>query len=142
MKFECVLKRKATASELSFELPSDAGLLERLKNVLSQAKKNNKDYLLVTVQTVRKPRTVGEGSQNHHLNGHIMQICLETGNDYDTIKAIVKKIAVDMGYPYREVAGHIVPIRERESSTEECAKLIEASHVLAGELRIVLREAE
>ena len=98
-------------------------------------------YALASVSTPRRARTTGEGSQNHHLNGHIMQICRETGNDYDTVKAAVKQIAVEqMGYPYREVAGRIVPQGERDCDTEECAKLIEAAHVLAGDLGIILQE--
>ena len=70
-----------------------------------------------------------------------MQICNKTGNDYDTIKYCVKMLAVEqMGYPFKTIAGHIVPQRESDSSTDECAKLIEAAHVLAAELSIILQE--
>ena len=70
-----------------------------------------------------------------------MQICNETGNSYDAIKYCVKMLAVEqMGYPYKTVAGHIVPQLERESSTDECAKLIEAAHILAADLGIILQE--
>ena len=70
-----------------------------------------------------------------------MQICNENGNDYETIKYCVKMTAVEkFDYPYTEIAGHIVPKRERDCNTEECAKLIEAVHLLAADLNIVLRE--
>lgn len=70
-----------------------------------------------------------------------MQICQETGNDYDTVKNCIKQIAVEsFGFPYQEVAGHIIPKAERETSTEECALLIEASHYLAADLGLILRE--
>jgi hypothetical protein len=45
-----------------------------------------------------------------------------------------------MGYPFQTISGHVVPKRERDCSTEECAKLIEASHVLAAQLGIILKE--
>lgn len=95
----------------------------------------------MTLQNPKKPRTTGEGSQNHHLNGHIMQICQETGNSYKIVKDGVKMTAVQyLGYPYKTIGRQIVPMPESESSTEECAKLIEAAHILAGELGIVLKE--
>ena len=70
-----------------------------------------------------------------------MQICNETGNDYDTVKDAVKQLAVEqMGYPYKTIGGRIVPQRERECSTDECAKLIEAAHILAADLGLILQE--
>ena len=93
------------------------------------------------MQPPKCPRTTGKDSQNHHLNGHIMQICNETGNTYDAIKYCVKMLAVEQkGYPYKTVAGHILPQPESQSSTDECAKLIEAAHILAAQLSIILQE--
>ena len=101
----------------------------------------NNDYVAVTIARPYSPRTTGPKSQNHHLNGHIMQICEATGNDYETIKYCIKMIAVEqMGYSFQTIAGHVVPKRESDCNTEECGKLIEASHILAAQLGIILRE--
>lgn len=136
-----VLKRTFYAGHIAFDLPQDAGAREAIRRELERCRDKNNDYVLVTMQPPKRPRTTGEGSQNHHLNGHIMQICNETGNDYDTIKYCVKMLAVEqMGYPYKTVAGHILPQPESQSSTDECAKLIEAAHVLAAQLSIILQE--
>lgn len=136
-----VLKRAFFAGHIAFDLPQDAGAREAIRRELERCRDKNNDFVLVTLQPPKRPRTTGEGSQNHHLNGHIMQICNETGNDYDTIKYCVKMLAVEqMGYPYKTVAGHILPQPESESSTDECAKLIEAAHVLAAQLSIILQE--
>lgn len=136
-----VLKRAFFAGHIAFDLPQDAGAREAIRRELERCKVKNNDYVLLTMQPPKRPRTTGEGSQNHHLNGHIMQICNETGNDYDTIKYCVKMLAVEqMGYPYKTVAGHILPQPESQSSTDECAKLIEAAHVLAAQLSIILQE--
>ena len=136
-----VLKRVTIARRIAFEPPADKAADANIKHELRKCRDKHNDYVLVTLQPPKKPRTTGKESQNHHLNGHIMQICNETGNSYDVIKYCVKMIAVEqMGYPYKTIAGHIVPQPESESSTDECAKLIEAAHVLAADLGIILQE--
>ena len=136
-----VLKRIFYAGHIAFDLPQDAGAREAIRRELERCKNKNNDYVLVTMQPPKRPRTTGENSQNHHLNGHIMQICNETGSSYNAVKDEIKWIATEeMGYPYEEINGHIHPIGESESSTDECAKLIEAAHVLAADLGIILQE--
>lgn len=136
-----VLRRVNIAGYIAFEPPVDDGAQEAIKRELRKCRDKHHDYVLLTLQPPKKPRTTGKDSQNHHLNGHIMQICNETGSSYNTVKNEVKRLAVElMGYPYEELNGHIYPIGESVSSTEECAKLIEAAHVLAAELEIILQE--
>ena len=126
---------------ICFEVPREPELQEALRNVLRVCQEKNNDYVSVTLARPRVPRSTGPHSQNHHLNGHIMQICEYTGNDYESIKYCIKMIAVEqMSYPYKTVCGHILPQKESDSSTEECAKLIEASHILAAQLGMVLKE--
>ena len=136
-----VLKRINERGRICFEAPREPELQEALRNILRTCQDKYNDYVSVTFKPPYKPRTTGKGSQNHHLNGHIMQICNVTGNDHETIKYCVKMIAVEQfGYPFETVAGHVVPKRERDCDTSECAMLIEASHYLAAQLGIVLRE--
>lgn len=141
MDIRITLKRVNLKDHICFEVPADAGLQTALRRVLGVCRDKYEDYVSCVFAPPYKPRTTGENSQNHHLNGHILQVCNETGNDYETIKYCVKMTAVEkFDYPYTEIAGHIVPKRERDCNTEECAKLIEAVHLLAAELSIVLRE--
>jgi hypothetical protein len=136
-----VLKLADVAGRVAFEPPADEGARANIKRELSKCRAKNNGYVLVTVQPPKRPRTTGENSQNHHLNGHIIQICNETNNDYDSVKDAIKQFAVEnMGYPYKTIAGRIIPQRERECSTDECAKLIEAAHVIAADLGIILQE--
>lgn len=136
-----VLKRVEIAGRIAFEPPADSSVSERIRQELRKCRDKHNDFVLVTLQPPKRPRTTGEDSQNHHLNGHIMQICNETGNDYESVKNAVKMIAVEnMGYPYNTIGGHIIPQRERDCSTDECAKLIEAAHLLAADLGIILQE--
>lgn len=136
-----VLRRVNIAGRIAFEPPKDTAANANIKHELRKCRDKHNDYVLVTLQPPKRPRTTGKWSQNHHLNGHIMQICNETHNSYDVIKYCVKMIAVEeMGYPYKTIAGHIVPQPESESSTDECALLIEAAHVLAAQMGIILQE--
>ena len=136
-----VLHREYVKGHIAFAVPADAVVCEAIKRELTKCRDKHSDYVLVTIQPPKRPRTTGDGSQNHMLNGNIMQICNETGNDYDTVKLAVKMIAVEqLGYPYKTIAGNVIPLRERESSTVECSKLIEASFMLAADLGIVLKE--
>ena len=139
--FQYVLKLADVAGRVAFVPPTDPGARENIKRELGKCRDKNNGYVLVTLQPPKRPRTTGADSQNHHLNGHIMQICAETGNDYDAVKGAVKMLAVEsMGYPYKTIGGQIVPQRERDCSTDECALLIEAAHVLAADLGIILQE--
>ena len=136
-----ILHREYVKGHIAFAVPTDTAIREAIKRELVKCRDKHNDYVLVTIASPKRPRTTGDGSQNHHLNGHIMQICVETGNDYDAIKNAVKMIAVEqMGYPYTDFHGVITPKSESESSTDECAKLIEAAHILAADLGIILRE--
>ena len=136
-----VLKRINERGRICFEAPREPELQEALRNILRTCQDKYSDYVSVTFKPPYKPRTTGKGSQNHHLNGHIMQICNVTGNNYETIKYCIKMTAAEQfGYPTQTVAGHVVPKRESDCDTSECAMLIEASHYLAAQLGIILRE--
>ena len=136
-----VLKRATIKGRIAFIPPADEGANVLIKRELKKCRDKHNDFVLVTLQPPKRPRTTGKDSQNHHLNGHIMQICNETQNSYEAIKYCVKMLAVEeMGYPYELIDGHIFPKPERECSTDECALLIEAAHVWAAHHGIILQE--
>ena len=141
--FQYVLKLADVAGRVAFVPPTDPGARENIKRELGKCRDKNNGYVLVTLQPPKRPRTTGEHSQNHLLNGILVQICEETGNDYDSVKDAVKMIAVEnLAYPYKTIGGKIVPQRERECSVEECSKLIEAAQMLAADLGIIVRYGE
>ena len=135
-----VLRRVNIVGKIAFEPPADAGANANIKHELRKCRDKHNDYVLVTLQPPKRPRTTGKDSQNHLLNGIIVQICEETGNDYDSVKDAVKMIAVEqLAYPYKTIGGKIIPQRERDCSVEECSKLIEAAQMLAADLGIIVR---
>lgn len=140
---EIVLKLADVSGVVAFIPPDDEAMRAAIKNELQKCRQKFGGYVMLTMQPPYKRRTTGSKSQNHHLNGHIMQICSETGASYSSVKDEVKRLAVEnMGYPYEEFNGRLHPIGESASDTASCAKLIEAAHVLAADLGIILRETE
>ena len=138
-----VLKRVTIAGRIAFEPPADKAADANIKHELRKCRDKHNDYVLVTMQPPKRPRTTGKDSQNHLLNGIIVQICEETGNDYDSVKDAVKMIAVEQfAYPYKTIGGRLIPQRERDCSVEECSKLIEAAQMLAADLGIIVRYGE
>ena len=85
-EIKITLKRLNEKGRITFEAPRELELQEALRKVLRLCQDKYNDYVSVTFRPPYKPRTTGKGSQNHHLNGHIVQICNYTGNDYETIK--------------------------------------------------------
>lgn len=106
------MKRVFRKGFLCLEIPEDEGIREALKRILTSCREKYNDFVQVTINPPYKPRTTGAKSQNHHLNGHI----------------------------YTIINGYLLPKSEHECSTEECAKLIEAAHLLAADWQIVLKE--
>jgi hypothetical protein len=108
------------------------------------------DRFDLVLSTMRKKRSTGPWSQNHHLNGHAMQIAQETGQSFDDVKLYAKRAAIPWGLPlklkpngdivYSIVDGQPVPISETEMDTAQCGWVIEELHILAAEFGIVLRE--
>lgn len=136
-----VLKRLNERGKIVFEAPVEPEIVATLKNILRTCQTKYNDYVSVTFKPPYKPRSTGYKSQNHHLNGHIMQICKATGNSYKIVKDCIKQIAMEQfGYGFETIAGHMIPKSEADCDTSECAMLIEAAHYLAADLGIVLKE--
>jgi hypothetical protein len=119
--------------------------------VLEKCIKARSGWATIKISLPRRYRTTGKGSQSHHLNGHIQQICLETGNDFADVKKAIKQRALKRGYPILQndngqpkldLWGNEQGISETECDTVQCGYLIEEAHSLAAELDIKLYEGE
>lgn len=123
--------------------------LSHLIRYQEKERRNPAPYYLIKINTPRKPRTTGEKSQNHAINGFCQQIAQETGQPFEDVKKYAKQFAITMGYPILENTdgeaildfwGKTQGISESDCTTEEAATLIEAIHQLASHLDIELRE--
>lgn len=138
--------RVRTGNRLRFECEIPPGYAELYEAIL----RKSPDRLDVTIATPSRPRTTGDKSQNHHLNGHCMQIAQATGNSFDDVKLYVKRAAFSLGLPMATRPdgtpvlslndGQPIPISESDMDVQQCGWCIECAHVLAGELGVVLVE--
>ena len=131
--------RIAQADDRTVSVEIPRGMEAQARRVLERC---TAGYATVHISTPRRARTTGAGSQSHHINGHIQQICIATGNDFDMVKTVVKMRAISRGYPFKTLRGVVIPQSEADASIEECALLIDEVHQLAAEEGIALVEAE
>ena len=125
---------------ISFKLPTEPAFKKKLIALIG-----NEKSVYCEFSRIRRRRSTGYKSQNHHLNGHIVQIMTSCGmnseKEYEQVKTEIKRIAhFSFGYP-SDKTGHFFK-SESDCNTAECAMLIEASHMLAAELGIILTESE
>jgi hypothetical protein len=142
--------RTGRPGELCFRVAPDfKEYLEVLFRYQERTRRNPSPYYHIKISTPKKPRTTGEKSQNHHINGHAQQIAMETGQPFEDVKRYAKQIAITMGYPILEDEGgdsvldfwgNVQGISEMDCSTEDAAILIEALHMIAAEMEIRLVE--
>lgn len=135
-KIEFTTKRTSLAliTPLSFE--------EKLKRIYEIADKRDGGYITIKVSNVHRPRSTGEKSQNHHINGHIQQIARDSGNAFEVVKMEAKHRAISLGYPMLIIDGEVqtdlwgrpMGISEADASVEEASLLIEAIHQLGWDI--------
>jgi len=146
---EAKLKRIPTGRPdlISFELPAD--YKQEYAYLVKKAETTN-DYWRASLEPWRNKRSTGAHSQNSHFNGHIQQIVEYTGDDFAVMKRYIKRYCFGQGLRMKTGAegkilysftdGEPIPISEADMTTQECSWCIEACHLIAAELGIILRE--
>jgi len=101
-----------------------------------------REYDRVRLSKPVRMRTTGDGSQNHHINGHCAEIAAQTGNDFDTVKTACKYEAISAGYPFDTIRTRVIPWSETRIDTVQAGILIDTIHRIAAEFGVALTEAE
>lgn len=129
--------KSGSSNILTFEVPEMMKDSFR-KNIFTAMK--NGDWW--SVEPSKKKRSTGAFSQNHHGNGHIMQIAQETGNSFDVVKMETKKMACEAGgWNYETLPnGNVWPGSESDATSAQAEVWIECIHMLAADLGIILQE--
>lgn len=118
-----VTERRGTSFVVSL---SEVAPMERYIafQLLRESKEKRNGYIYLKVGLPRKPRSTGEGSQNHLINGCIQYLAEQTGEDFDVLKYWIKRRAIKRGYPYHNLPdGSVEPYSEKDISTEEATFL-------------------
>ena len=96
---------------------------------------------MLTIAKPHRPRTTGEKSQNHAINGFCQQIAMATHNDFQAIKMYMKTECISEGWGFTNLpSGDVAPISESEASTDQAAALIRLIKQKADEWGIRLIE--
>jgi len=115
-------------------------IAEQVCSLLGLALSSKSELFEITIKAADK-RSTGWKSQNHHFWGHVRQIAMSTGENLHDVARYVKERAVGMGYPYRiDRWGRLVAKSESDATTQEATILIDACHIVAAELGIILEE--
>ena len=133
-----VLKRIFEKGQISFELPNDIASQEAIRHELTKCKEKHNDFVLVTLEPPKKPRTTGEGSQNNLFWKLVQLICNVTGDTPEAIEADLKEKAIAKGYPYHvsKITGRPVGESMTKVSTVEMSYLIDTAYEVCAFLEI------
>ena len=134
-------KRLKTESRsyLSYELPDF--VREYYWHMVELHEEKGIHFEKVRISRPFRPRSTGEHSQNHRINGFIQQICMATGYDFEVMKYYLKKKAIRRGYPFTtDPDGEAIPLSESKISVEQASLLIEEIEQFAAENSIYLIE--
>lgn len=105
-----------------------------LASVIHAGVEKHGDRYKVIVATPKRPRTTGDHSQNHWINGAVQRIAAQSGNDFNAVKMHLKTLAINAGWPFETLPdGTIMPRSEAEASVEEASILIETIQRFAAE---------
>jgi hypothetical protein len=136
---------------MTFTIPAGSfnpppGYEEEYRSVASEAMNLCDGMVLVTVVPKPRGRTVKENSYLHLL---IKRMASVSGIGLDSVKEYVKSRAVAIGYPpktdekggpIRTEGGDVLGKDSHLATVEECALLIEACHIVAGEWGFTLED--
>jgi len=92
-----------------------------------------KGYMMVKFGKPRKPRTIGEGSQNNLAWKLCTEISRSLGIELYEVEYIAKVRAIKRGYPVVLTLGIPVPKSQADIDTVECGYLIDEYLMIAAE---------
>lgn len=111
--------------------------------LLEQARQKCAGYLSVKLDLPHRPRTTGWKSQNHHLRGHVRQLCDYTGYTMSEMMQVVKEDTPSWPVSWKEIRHKKRQIyaSEADISMEVASAAIEICHRIAAENNWRLRES-
>jgi hypothetical protein len=134
-------QRIKTGSHLLVTFQVDGYYRPFLAKLFRAGSQKTDDRYTLKIDLPRRPRTTGEGSQSHHINGHVQQIAMETGASFQAVKEYAKAEAVSEGWGFTTLPnGDVLANSESTATVEQASVLIEVLHRLAAEWSIHLVE--
>lgn len=146
-KVELTMKVKSKGDRYTLDIPKWAD--QSIQDVLQTCIDSRGGFVTMKLSRPGAKRSTGYKSQNHHFNGHIQCIAIQTGIPFEMVKIFIKNLALGRGYPIMlntsgdpviDFAGNTMGKTEADATSEECAILIESVHQFADENGLELQE--
>jgi hypothetical protein len=115
-----------------------------LHELLTKCEEKCGGYVSVKLDAPHRPRSTGWKSQNHHLYGHLRQLCEVTGYTMSELKQVVKEDTPSWPVTFKEFRGKKRKVYASESdvSVEVESEAIEICHRTAADLGVLLEEGD
>ncbi len=128
-----------SGSDISFAKPKD---MTPLAVLLEKAEAKCGGYVSLRLDLPHRPRTTGWKSQNHHLRGHVRQLCGYTGFTMQEMMQAIKEECPNWPVDFKEFRGkrRTVYASEADINVEICSEAIEITHRIAADLAVRLVE--
>ena len=119
-----------------------AGHLPAVASLMARSEKSRGGYITVNLSLPHKPRTTGWKSQNHHLFGHVRQLCDHTGYTMSEMLQVVKEDTPSWPVVEKVIRGkkRLLHVSEADISVEVASEAIEICHRFAAENGWILYE--
>ncbi|GEM_PF-500126 len=126
---------------ICYELPRDQMLRDNYIRFVAGCAKKGIHYHKLIISPPGRPRTTGERSQSHRINGFCQWISKTLDLDFDSVKHYMKRLAVSDGYPFDTMPdGSVEPWSEARITMDQATILIRVIERFAAEHQIPLPE--
>lgn len=120
----------------------NSGIPEDMGFLIQQMMKEHQTLKI----TVEPARTMRSSAQNRLFCKYVRRLAWQAGLDFESMKNLVKRHAIDMGYPverqadgsFMEDEGGLVPLASHKADVKQFAILIESCEDLAYEYGLSL----
>jgi hypothetical protein len=102
-------------------------LWEPIAKLVAKCRMTHGDYIHLTMDTPRKPRSTGERSINNRIHGHCEDIAIQLADpryDQDTVYRAMKRMSVSEGYPTQLSIDGIEEPKSMADASEEEALIV------------------
>ena len=134
---------KVTPKDGVISIAWPAAIAHGVARLLELSREKCAGYLNVRFDLPHRPRTTGWKSQNHHLRGHVRQLCDYTGYSMNEMMQFVKEDTPSWQVEFKEFRGkrRMIHASEADISIETASEAIERGHRIAFDNEWILRES-
>lgn len=134
---------KVTPKDGVISIAWPAAIAPAVAMLLERSREKCAGYLNIRFDLPHRPRTTGWKSQNHHLRGHVRQLCDYTGYSMSEMMQFVKEDTPSWPAEFKQFLGkrRMIYASEADISVEVASEAIEICHRIAADNEWILKES-